>query len=119
MVINQQATSSVDVLWPVFIAAASGLGIVVLAFGAALVIAQRRMTGLQRESTEKSSERSTTMTKGGVFNLKTAIEGPLKRLLQNLRRKVSSLLSFRPFAATKGTQSMTAGCFGFASYARV
>lgn len=47
---NGQATSTpVDVLWPIFIAAAAGLGIVVVAFGAALVIAQRRMTGLQRD----------------------------------------------------------------------
>ena len=46
---GQTAPTSVDVLWPIFIAAAAGLGIVVIAFGAALVIAQRRMTGLQRD----------------------------------------------------------------------
>lgn len=37
-----------EALWPIFIAAAAGLGIVVLAFAAALVIAQRRMVSLQR-----------------------------------------------------------------------
>ncbi len=45
----QTASTPVDVLWPIFIAAAAGLGIVVVAFGAALVIAQRRMAGLQRD----------------------------------------------------------------------
>ena len=45
----QTASTPVDVLWPIFIAAAGALGIVVLAFGAALVIAQRRMAGLQRD----------------------------------------------------------------------
>lgn len=39
---------SAEVLWPIFVVAAVGLGIVVLAFGAALVIAQRRMAALQR-----------------------------------------------------------------------
>ena len=45
----QTVSTPVDVLWPIFIAAAAGLGIVVVAFGSALVIAQRRMTGLQRD----------------------------------------------------------------------
>jgi signal transduction histidine kinase len=36
-------------LWPIFFAATAGLAIIVLAFGAALVIAQRRMAGLQRD----------------------------------------------------------------------
>ena len=45
----QTASTPVDVLWPIFIAAAAGLGIVVVAFVAALVIAQRRMAGLQRD----------------------------------------------------------------------
>jgi signal transduction histidine kinase len=38
-----------DLLWPIFVAAAGGLGIVVFAFVAALVVAQRRMAGLQRD----------------------------------------------------------------------
>ena len=45
----QTASTPVDVLWPIFVAAAGGLGVVVLAFVAALVIAQRRMAGLQRD----------------------------------------------------------------------
>lgn len=47
--IAQDASPPVELLWPIFVAAASGLGIVVLAFGAALVLAQRRMAGLQRD----------------------------------------------------------------------
>lgn len=43
------ASLSAEVLFPIFVAAAAGLGIVVVAFVAALVIAQRRMAGLQRE----------------------------------------------------------------------
>ena len=42
------AAAPIEALWPIFIAAAAGLGIVVVAFAAALVIAQRRMAGLQR-----------------------------------------------------------------------
>lgn len=38
-----------DIIWPVFLAASTALGVVVLAFSAALVLAQRRMMGLQRE----------------------------------------------------------------------
>ena len=49
MVVAQAPVASADALWPVFIAAAAGLGIVVVAFGAALVVAQRRMAGLQRD----------------------------------------------------------------------
>ena len=45
---TQISSTSVDALWPIFIAAAAGLGIVVAAFAAALVIAQRRMASLQR-----------------------------------------------------------------------
>src|SRR5512146_407227 len=44
-----QTSLSAEVLYPIFVAVAAGLGIVVVAFGAALVIAQRRMAGLQRE----------------------------------------------------------------------
>ncbi|HET7042943.1 MAG TPA: ATP-binding protein [Gemmatimonadales bacterium] len=44
-----QGALSTEVLFPIFVAAGAGLGIVVIAFGAALVIAQRRMAGLQRE----------------------------------------------------------------------
>ncbi|HSN13892.1 MAG TPA: sensor histidine kinase [Anaeromyxobacteraceae bacterium] len=44
-----QGSLSTEVLYPIFVAVAAGLGIVVVAFGAALVIAQRRMAGLQRE----------------------------------------------------------------------
>ena len=47
--LTQSPATSADALWPVFIAAAAGLGIVVLAFVAALVIAQRRMSALQRD----------------------------------------------------------------------
>lgn len=46
---TQGAPLSVEMLWPIFFAAAAGLAIIVLAFGAALVIAQRRMAGLQRQ----------------------------------------------------------------------
>src|SRR5690242_7536145 len=44
-----EGSLTADVLLPIFVAAGASLGIVVIAFGAALVIAQRRMAGLQRE----------------------------------------------------------------------
>lgn len=44
-----QMSLPTDVLWPIFLVGAVGLGIIVLAFGAALVIAQRRMASLQRQ----------------------------------------------------------------------
>jgi len=47
MILPQDSLST-EVLWPIFVAAAGGLGVVVLAFVAALVVAQRRMAGLQR-----------------------------------------------------------------------
>jgi signal transduction histidine kinase len=47
--VNAQTTAApIEALWPIFVAAAAGLGIVVVAFAAALVIAQRRMVALQR-----------------------------------------------------------------------
>lgn len=44
----QTTAAPLEALWPIFIAAAAGLGIVVVAFAAALVIAQRRMVAVQR-----------------------------------------------------------------------